>query len=170
MVARTHLWRELCGKLLELAQLFANVDLALLVQQHRDQGLGAAGILYRLRGKEEVVGGVVVVCAVPWLLAWLLARGVLEEEDDAVDGAELLQRRWVQRQQVLKLHVLDAELLDEVREDALAWVSVACVNAGQLSNALHPTRLCSSLPTWLHVVGWGPVRFACHGLSGASSA
>jgi len=63
----------------------------LLVEQHAQEGLGAAGVLYRLGGEEEPLAGVVVVLAVERLVGRPV-RAVgreLEEEDDAVDGVQL---------------------------------------------------------------------------------
>lgn len=58
-----------------------------LVQQDGEQGLGAASVLDRLRGEEEVLRGGVVEGAVSGLAVGALlvrARRVLEQEDDAV--------------------------------------------------------------------------------------
>lgn len=120
----THLWRKVARKLLEVLQLLANVDFALLVQQHRDQRLCAARILDRLRGEEELVCRLVVVRPVLGHVGRLLARGVLEEEDDAVDVSERPHLAGVERCELLKLHILDPELLDEVCEDSLHDVSL----------------------------------------------
>lgn len=119
----THLWRELAREVLELLELLANVDLALLVQQHRDQRLSAACILDCLGCEEELVGGVVVVFAVVGSVGRLLARRVLEEKDDAVDVAERSQRVGVECGELFELDVLNPKLLDEVREDTLGLVS-----------------------------------------------
>lgn len=53
-----------------------------------------------------------VICAVLWFLAARLACGVFEEEDDAVDGAQLLELRGFERRELFELDVLNAELLD----------------------------------------------------------
>lgn len=45
--------------------------------------------------------------------------GEFEEENDAVDGVELGEGLDVEREQLFKLDVLDAELVEQVREDAL---------------------------------------------------
>lgn len=116
----THLGRELARKLLELLQLPADLDLALLVQQHRNQRLCAARVLDRLRREEEPVRRLVVEGAVFRDVGGLLARRVLEEEDDAVDVAERPQLVFVEREQLRELDILNAELLDEVCEDTLA--------------------------------------------------
>jgi hypothetical protein len=49
--------------------------------------------------------------------AFLVGR-VFEEEDDA-DGLELLEGFGVQRDELFKLDVLDAERVDEIGENAL---------------------------------------------------
>ena len=95
------LGREDHGELAKVAQAVADVDVArlsflgvrvvLLVEQHAQEGLGAAGVLYRLGGEEEPLAGVVVVLAVERLVGRPV-RAVgreLEEEDDAVDGVQL---------------------------------------------------------------------------------
>jgi hypothetical protein len=77
----------------------------------------------------------------------LLARRILEEEDDAVDVAERPQLVGVEREELRELYILDAELLDEVREDAL--MTLADRYTLQLERAIpHPTRSCSTLQTW----------------------
>jgi hypothetical protein len=80
-------WELLC-KLLELLQIFAYLHLAILVQQHAQQGLRAARVLYCLRGKEDVARRIMVEATVLWCVGTRLAGGVLEEEYNAVDLAE----------------------------------------------------------------------------------
>lgn len=86
--------REPRREVLERAQLAADVDGRrvaggrVLVEDHREDGLRAAGVLDRLGREEEVCAGVGVVRAV----LRGCARGrrvaqVFEEEDDAVDRA-----------------------------------------------------------------------------------
>lgn len=108
----TYLWREIARKLLKLLQVLANLDIALAIQQQRNDGLRATRILYRLRGEEEVVRGVVVKGPVLGCACLRFARRVLEEEDDAVDGAQALELGGLERGQLFELYVLDAELLD----------------------------------------------------------
>lgn len=49
-----YLGREGSSKFLELFQLRADLDLVLLVQQHREQSLSTTGILDCLRSKEKI--------------------------------------------------------------------------------------------------------------------
>lgn len=42
-----------------------------------------------------------------------------EEEDDAVDGVELGEGVWVEREELLELYVFDAEVVEQVGEDTL---------------------------------------------------
>jgi hypothetical protein len=118
-LASTHLWRKVAGELLELFQLLADVDLLFSVQQERDNGLCATRILDGLRREEQGIRRRVVVGAVFRHVASLLARGVLEQKYHAVQGAKRLQVRGLEGGELLELDVLDAELLDEVGEDAL---------------------------------------------------
>ncbi|KAF7554478.1 hypothetical protein G7046_g6804 [Stylonectria norvegica] len=99
----------------------ADVDVGRLVEQHAEEGLRGAGVLDRLRGEEDVLGGRLVEGAVEGaagrgvrLVGW-----VFEEEDDAVEGLEGVELRGVEGQELFKLHILDAEVLDEGGEDAL---------------------------------------------------
>jgi len=64
----------------------------------------------------------VVVAAVvgPLAAPVRLVGRELEEEDDAVDGVELGEGVGVEREELLELDALDAQVLEEVGEDALA--------------------------------------------------
>ena len=90
---KLHFGGERSGKVFELAQLWPNVQFPVLVQQHGQQGLRSAGVLYDLVGEEQILRGSVVITTIDRLLlgARLLllavAGGPSEEEDDAVDGA-----------------------------------------------------------------------------------
>jgi hypothetical protein len=68
--------------------------------------------LYRLRREEEVVCRLMIICAVFGCLAACFARGVFEEENYAIDGAELLELRGFERGKLFELYVLNTELLD----------------------------------------------------------
>jgi len=100
-----------------------------LVEEHAEQGLGAAGILDGLRGEEEALRGVVVEGAVERLVAGAVGGvgGVLEEEDNAVDGVELGEGVRVEREELLELDVFYAEVIEQVGEDALgcSWSAIA---------------------------------------------
>jgi hypothetical protein len=74
-----------------------------------------------LRGEEEALRGVLVEGAVERLVAGLVGGvgRVLEEEDDAVDGVELGEGVRVEREELLKLDVFYAEVVEQVGEDAL---------------------------------------------------
>lgn len=129
------LGRQHHGEVAKVAQLLANVDLvavvvgggvgvgvARLVQQHTEQRLRGARILYRLRGEEELFrGGLIeftvegpVGCGV-WLVGW-----VFEEKDDTVDGLQRKQLRRVQGEELFKLNVPDAEIFYQRGEYALS--------------------------------------------------
>ena len=62
---------------------------------------------------EGAVEGLVVVCAVGGV------GGELEEEDYPVDGVQLGERIGIEREELFELHILDAEVVEEVCEDAL---------------------------------------------------
>jgi hypothetical protein len=53
-----------------------------------------------------------IICAVLGSLAACFARGVFEEENYAIDGAELLELRGFERGKLFELYVLNTELLD----------------------------------------------------------
>lgn len=86
---------EARGEFLERGQLGSDVDGhgrrrgGVLVEDHGEDGLRAAGVLDRLPGEEDaVVGRVLVIGAVRrGGRVARLASNPLEEEDDAVDGA-----------------------------------------------------------------------------------
>jgi hypothetical protein len=86
----THLWWEVASELLELFQLFANIDLLFSVQQKRNYRLCTTGVLYGLRWEEKGIRRLMIVGAVFRYIAGFLARGVLEEEDYAIESAESL--------------------------------------------------------------------------------
>jgi hypothetical protein len=122
MVAtHAHLRWKLLGEFLELLQIFSYLHLAILVQQNTQQSLRAARILYCLRGKEDVVCRIMVEATVFWCVGPRFACRVLEEEYDAVDLSEASEFVGVQGYELFELYVLNAEFLDEVREDAL-WI------------------------------------------------
>ena len=118
------------GELAEVAEGGAHVNAGVcvvvgrLVEEHAEEGLGAAGVLDRLRGEPEGGGlrrgvvegpveGLVVVCAV---------GGVgreFEEEDYPVDGVQLGERIGIEGEELFELHIFDAEVVEEVCEDAL---------------------------------------------------
>jgi hypothetical protein len=115
-----HVLGKRSRELLEVPQRPANVHRAIVIQQHAEQRLCAARILDRLRGEEVFIGRAVVKRAVlrP-VLGPLLARRVLEQEDDAVDGAQLAQAVGVEADELFELDVFGAEVLEQVGEDAL---------------------------------------------------
>lgn len=53
LVGSTNVWWKVTRKLLELFQLFSNINFLFPVQQKRNYSLCSAGILYRLRREEE---------------------------------------------------------------------------------------------------------------------
>lgn len=114
-----HLGREFLRELLEFLQVLAYLDFAVLVEQHAEQRLRAARVLDRLRSEEDVIRGLVVEGPILGRVRASLARRIFEEEYDAVDLSQTLELVRIERDELLELHVLDAELLDEVREDAL---------------------------------------------------
>jgi hypothetical protein len=99
-----------------------------------------------LRREEEVIRRFVVVCAVLWFLAARFARGVLEEKDHAIDGAQLLELRGLERGELFELYVLNTELLNQICEDTLR-MSVAPMRTDNRGNARRQTLWYSSLQT-----------------------
>lgn len=118
------------GELAEVAKLVADVDLpgftllrdgrVGLVEEHAQQRLRAARVLDRLVREEEPLAGVVVEDAVFGLVGAPvgLVRGVLEEEDDAVDRVELRERVGFEREEFLELDTFYAEIGEEIGKDA----------------------------------------------------
>ena len=84
------------GEGFEFAEVGADLDPArggrrggrVVVEDHTEDGLCAAGVLDCLRGKEEICVGdcVGIVFAVLWLRLVLGVADIFEEEDYAVDG------------------------------------------------------------------------------------
>lgn len=97
-------------EVLEGTQRRADVDFVIFVEEYGEEGLCAAGILDGLRGKEEVLGGGVVVFAVFGSAGGVggLADGVFEEKDYAVEGREGLQGCGIEGDEFLKLDIFDA--------------------------------------------------------------
>lgn len=124
----TYFWRKVASKLLELLQFLSDINLLFPVQQKRDYRLGSASILDGLRREEQGIRRLVVVRAVFGDVAGFLARGVLEEENHTIDGPEVLQVGSFERSELLKLYVLNPELLNQIRENALRAVSVGSEN------------------------------------------
>lgn len=56
---------------------------------------------------------------------------VLEEEDDAVEGLQGEEFRWFEGEELFKLNVLDAKVLDKRGKDALKYYT-AHVSFGRL--------------------------------------
>jgi hypothetical protein len=80
------------SEILEVLQLISDLQVFCLVQQDREQGIGRAGIVNDLVGKEEL--GVVVGQGLSLLCPW----GVLhpfEEEDQPVDGSSRVNEREI---------------------------------------------------------------------------
>ncbi len=86
----TNLWRKLASKLLELFQVLPYINCAFSIEKKGYNGLSTASILYCLRREEEVICRLVVVGTVFGCTRRCFARGIFEEEDDAVYCAELL--------------------------------------------------------------------------------
>ncbi|KAI6770788.1 hypothetical protein HG531_009643 [Fusarium graminearum] len=109
------------GEFSKVAQLLAYLDIFRLVQQHAEEGLCSTGILDRLCGEEDVLGGGVVEGAVAGSLGCrigLIGR-VLEEEDHAVDRMQGEKLGWVEGEEFFELNVFDAEVLDEGGKNTL---------------------------------------------------
>ena len=87
LVDLTYVGRKGSREFLELAKLWSNLYLILLVQQHRQQSLCPAGILNCLGCEEEIFGSFEIKAAILWCLAGFLAGWVLEQEDHSIDGA-----------------------------------------------------------------------------------
>lgn len=115
------LWREDHCEVAKVVHLGPNVDVLRLVHEDAEQGLRRAGILDRLGGEEDALGGIVVEAAVEGSVG----RGVgpvgrvFEEEDYAVEGLEGEELRGVEGEEFFELDVFDAEVFDEGCEDAL---------------------------------------------------
>lgn len=124
IVGSTYVWWEVTCKLLELSQFLADINLLLSVQQKRYYRLCSTGILYGLRREEDGARRLVVVGAVLWYIARLLAGRVFEEEDDSIDCTEVLQVRCFECGELFELYVLDTELLNQIGEYALRESSV----------------------------------------------
>ena len=101
----TYVCWEAIGELLELPQVWPNVDVsilraAVLVQKHAQQRLSAASILNRLRREPHILlalclySSKIEFAIQRFVLLRLLAGWVFEEEDDT-DGVELLEGLWV---------------------------------------------------------------------------
>ena len=71
-----------------------------------------------------VVGRAVGVCA--------LAGRVFEEEDDAVDGGELVEEGGVEGDQFFELDVFDAQVVEQEGEDSLLRMSAGRLSARSL--------------------------------------
>ena len=100
-------------KVPELAQGLANVQVAIaeplprLVQQHTQQGLGCAGVLDRLSGKEDAVGGSGMVPRAIERCVRGYVRPVCREakqEYDAVNGFERGKLIGFEGVEFLELH------------------------------------------------------------------
>jgi hypothetical protein len=101
----TYVCWEAIGELLELPQVWPNVDVsilraAVLVEKHAQQRLSAASILNRLRREPHIFlalrfySGKVKLAIQRFVLLRFLASWVFEEEDDT-DRVELLEGLWV---------------------------------------------------------------------------
>lgn len=111
--------RKLDSELPEVAQLFTNIDILILVQQHAQQRLGSACILNRLRGEEHA--GARIVVERPVLgCAGCVGRvgGVFEEKDEAVERLQGGKFGGIEREELFELDILHTEVLDQGREDA----------------------------------------------------
>lgn len=119
--------RQRHGELAKVLHLGPNLHVIRLVHEHTQQGLRRAGILYRLRREEDVLGGGVVEGPVERPVGRRIrAVGrVFEEEYDAVERLQGHQLGRVEREELFELDMLDAEVLDEGCENALAARSVA---------------------------------------------
>lgn len=84
-----------------------------------------AGILNSLGCEEQALGSIVVEVAVQRLLCcrvWSVGR-VFEEENDTVDGVEGGKRIRLKGQELFELYILDAEIIEQVGEDTLNYMS-----------------------------------------------
>lgn len=115
------LWREDHCEVAKVVHLGPDVDVLRLVHEDAEQSLRRAGILDRLGGEEDALGGIVVEDAVEGSVGrgvGLVGR-VFEEEDDAVEGLEEEELRGLEGEEFFELDVFDAEVFDEGCEDAL---------------------------------------------------
>lgn len=143
------LWREDHCEVAKVVHLGPNVDVLRLVHEDAEQGLRRAGILDRLGGEEDGLGGIVVEAAVEGPVR----RGigpvgrVFEEEDYAVEGLEGEELRGVEGEELFELDVFDAEVFDEGCEDA-------CIRLNRVPATAHDVTLCA-VQTTARPSKWG---------------
>lgn len=121
------LWREDHCEVAKVVHLGPNVYVLRLVHEDAEKGLRRAGVLDRLGGEEDALGGIVVEAAIegPVGCGVRSVGRVFEEKDYAVEGLEGEELRGVEGEEFFELNIFDAEVFDEGCEDALVHVSRA---------------------------------------------
>lgn len=115
------LWREDHCEVAKVVHLGPNVYVLRLVHEDAEQSLRRAGVLDRLGGEEDALGGVVIEAAVEGPVGGGVRSigRVFEEEDYTVEGLEGEELRGVEGEEFFELDIFDAEVFDEGCEDAL---------------------------------------------------